>query len=188
MDAQNDAQNCGACGKTCSATQMCQGGKCITSVVQVKSQNQADATQQSQLYVNITVCNVSTSTLNLAGYALKYWYTEDGASAAQLVSIDYSAYTGVTASAALIDLSASRTKATSVMTVKFGTTSPELAAGACTGTIQLRIYAQGYVCCYDPQAGDYSYGGTTLAPNQNITAYNAQGLLIWGLEPALAPQ
>jgi hypothetical protein len=187
VDAQNDAQNCGACGKTCTATQMCQGGKCITSVVQVKSQNQADATQQGQLYVNLNICNVSTAALNLAGYSLKYWYTEDGASVAQLVSIDFTAYAGVTGSAVLLDLSAARVKATSVLTVKFGTTSPALAAGACTGTIQIRVYAQNYVCCYGPQAGDYSYGGTTLAANQNITAYNAQGLLIWGLEPAPAP-
>ena len=43
-----------------------------------------------------------------------------------------------------------------------------------------------YACCFGAQAGDYSYkAGTTPADNQNITAYNAQGLLIWGLEPAL---
>ena len=76
-----------------------------------------------------------------------------------------------------------RVNATSVMVVTFGATT--LSAGACTATIQLRIYAQNYACCYAAQAGDYSYQAGALADNQNITAYNAQGLLIWGLEPAL---
>ncbi len=187
VDAQNDATNCGGCGTMCTPKQMCQGGKCITSWVDVKSVIQADSTQQSQLYIDIEVCNASGASLALNGYSLKYWYTEDGASETQMTAVDYAGGATLTATASLLDPSAFRVKATSVMVVTFGATT--LAAGACTGTIQLRIYAQNYVCCYGPQAGDYSYlAGTTLADNQNITAYNPQGLLVWGLEPAPAPQ
>ena len=168
---------------------MCQGGKCITSVVDVKSKIQADtaANQQTQLYVNISVCNASGASLNLNGYTLKYWYTEDGATTAQMTGIDYNGGVSVTATATLLDPPAWRVKTSSVMVVTFGAAT--LAAGTCTATMQFRIFDQGYTCCYDPQVGDYSYlAGTALADNQNITAYNAQGLLIWGLEPAPAPQ
>jgi hypothetical protein len=190
VDAQNDAQNCGGCGTTCTPKQMCQGGKCITSVVKVQSKIQPDPTNPSsasQLYVNIQVCNASGASLNISGYSLKYWYTEDGASAAQQTNVDYSPITPApTVTASLIDFSVWRVNATSVMLIKFAASTPALAAGACTGAMQLRIFAQGYVCCYAAQAGDYSYlAGTALADNQNITAYNAQGLLIWGLEPTL---
>ncbi len=72
------------------------------------------------------------------------------------------------------------------MVVTFGATT--LSAGACTNTIQTRVYSGAtYACCFKAQAGDYSYQAGTMADNQNITAYNAQGLLIWGLEPALTP-
>ncbi len=187
MNTQNDAQNCNGCGKTCTPTQMCQGGQCRTSVIQVESSIQPDPTslnQFSQLYINFVVCNASGSSLNLNGYTLKYWYTEDGASQTQQTAIDYNGGVPVTAAASFLPSDALRTDATSVMVVTFGSTT--LNAGACTSTIQTRIYSgTTYVCCFGPQAGDYSYQAGALAPNEKITAYNAQGLLIWGLEPAL---
>jgi cellulose 1,4-beta-cellobiosidase len=139
----------------------------------------------SQLYVNISVCNASGASLSLAGMTLKYWYTADGAATVQTASADYSPITPApTLTATLLPLPA-YVGGDSVLSIKFGATT--LAAGACTGAIQIRIFAQGYQCCYAAQAGDYSYlAGTALADNQNIAAYNAQGLLIWGLEPAPA--
>ena len=188
VDDQNDAQNCGGCAKTCTPKQMCQGGTCRTSVIEVKSAIQPDPAnllQFSQLYINLSVCNTSGSSLPLSGYTLKYWYTEDGASATPQTAIDYNGGVSVTATASFLPNDALRTKATSVMVVTFGATT--LTAGQCTNTMQLRVYGGAtYTCCFGAQAGDYSYqAGTTLADNQNITAYNAQGLLIWGLEPAL---
>ena len=103
MDAQNDAQNCGKCGGTCTPKQMCQGGKCITSVVEVKSSNRADSSNMTQLYVNVVVCNASGAALTLTGYSLKYWYTEDGASTAQQTAIDYNGGVPVTATASFLD-------------------------------------------------------------------------------------
>jgi hypothetical protein len=83
-----------------------------------------------------------------------------------------------------------RVKADTVLVATFG--SGSLAAGACTGDIQLRIHPVDYSgpTAYGAQTGDYSYlaSPTTSAANQNVTAYNDKGLLIWGLEPAPAPQ
>ncbi len=190
VDDQNDAQNCGGCGKTCTATQMCQGGTCKTSILKVQSKASADSGNMTQLYLNIAVCNTSSSSLNLSGYTLKYWYTEDGASTAQNVAVDCTCGITGTVTAALLDPSAFRDNATSVLQIKFGATT--LAANSCTNAggnpTQIRVYDQGYTCCYFPQAGDYSFSSSTsLKDNPNITVYNPQGLLVWGLEPALTP-
>jgi hypothetical protein len=154
----------------------------------VQSSGAADTTHQDQLHFNISVCNASGTSLNLSGYTLKYWYTEDGASDPPNTAVDYSPVSPApTVTASKINISVWRVNATSVMVIKFAATTPPLAAGACTGAFQLRVYSgSAYTCCFGAQAGDYSYlAGSTLADNQNITAYNAQGLLIWGLEPAL---
>ena len=193
VDAQNDAQNCGGCGNNCKATEMCQGGACKPSIAKVQSQAKPD--NKTQLAVFIAVCNASSSSLSLSGITVKYWYTEDGVAATPAVAIDYAG--GVTptptATAALLTGNAIRVDATSVLTITFGAT--QLAAGACTGALQIRIYpSDNIACCFAAQLGDtangwdpdYSYANNaTLTDNPKITAYSAQGLLIWGLEPAL---
>jgi hypothetical protein len=185
VDAQNDATNCGVCGKTCAATQMCQGGACVASILKVQSAGQADS--QQTLSLNISVCNASGSSLSLNGVSLKYWYTEDGAAVEQVASVDYVAglSPAPTASATLLDLSAYRDKASSVLQVTFG--SNTLAANACTGAVQISVHPQDYVGTYAAQSGDYSYSAaTTLTDNPNITAYDSKGMLIWGVEPVPA--
>jgi len=157
------------------------------AIIRVQSRGQADVSSATYLLLNISVCNVSGAPLSLSGITLKYWYTADAATSTPAVSIDYSSVAPTpTATAVLLDVSVFRTNADAVMQMKFDASS--LATGACTGQIQLRIYSQNYTCCYAAQAGDYSYlASSTFADNQNITAYDAQGLLIWGLEPALVP-
>jgi len=124
---------------------------------------------------------------------LKYWYTTGGASGAQSVETDYSPVTPKpTVSAVLLELADFKVKADAVLSITFGATTPALAANACTGGIQFRLHPTDLTCggcTYGVPSTDYSYlASTSLADNQNITAYNAQGLLIWGLEPAPAPQ
>ena len=135
------------------------------------------------------ICNASGSSLSLSGVFLKYWYTEDGATLEQVAAIDYVAglSPAPTATVTLLDLSAFRDKASSVLQVTFG--SNTLAANACTGAVQISVHPQDYMGAYAAQSGDYSYSAaTTLTDNPNITAYDSAGLLIWGLEPAPAPQ
>lgn len=188
LDGQNDAKNCGACGKTCTPTQMCQGGTCKTSVVEIRTKSATDNKTQLALYIN--VCNASSAALSLTGYSVKYWFTSDGTQGAQTCEIDSDPFSvKPTLTVTSLDLADFRVKADTVLVAKFGGGS--LAAGACTGDIQLRIHPVDYSgpTAYGAQTGDYSYlaSPTTSAANQNATAYNDKGLLIWGLEPALAP-
>lgn len=189
LDGQNDVKNCGACKKTCTPTQMCQGGTCKTSVIEIRTKSATDNKTQLALYIN--VCNSSSASLSLTGYSVKYWFTSDGTQGAQTCEIDSNPFSSkptlTVTSLALADF---RVKADTVLEAKFSAGS--LAAGACTGDIQLRIHPVDYSgpTAYGAQTGDYSYlaSPSTSAANQNVTAYNDKGLLIWGLEPALAPQ
>jgi hypothetical protein len=186
VDAQNDAQNCGGCGKTCTGTQMCQGGACKTSILKVRSQGQADSSKQQNLMIYISVCNASGASLSLSGMTLKYWFTEDGVNTALAVAVDWGGglSPAPTATAEWLDVPDFKVNAHSVLTVTFGANT--LATGACTDAIQMRVHpADNMACCFDPQAGDYSYSAaTTMTDNPKITAYSSKGLLIWGLEPA----
>lgn len=192
VDAQNDALNCGECDKKCGATQMCQGGTCRTSILKAQSQSTGEA--GSVLRFSMGICNTSSSAVNLNGYTMKYWYTADGASLAQLVDIRYAppplSSTNPTATAELLAIDQFRDKADAVLTLKFAAAT--LNAGACAGSsgsaIQIEIHTNNYQGSYSAQTTDYSYlAGTTLKDNQYITIYNPQGLLVWGLEPELQP-
>jgi hypothetical protein len=157
------------------------------ATIRVQSWGLADSASATSLVIQVSVCDVSGATLSLSGITLKYWYTVDAASYTQMISIDYCPVTPApSAPASFLAIDALRTNADAVAQLTFGSTL--LATGACTGAIQMRIFTQSYSCCYAAQAGDYSYlASTLLTDNPKITAYNAQGLLIWGTEPPLAP-
>jgi hypothetical protein len=140
--------------------------------------------------------------VNLNGYTLKYWYTADGAATTQVPVIAYApppftTGTNPAAKAELLPIKGFREcttstggiqtcKADAVLTLTFATAN--LAANACTQAVQLEIHPDGWAGSYDKQTTDYSYiVATALKDNQYITIYNAQGLIVWGLEPAPPP-
>ena len=155
--------------------------------VLAETSGRPDATQQGQLYVGLAVCNIGGSELDLNGYTVKYWYTEDAAGGTQSATLAASHESPIpTVSAALLDATDFRVNASSVMTLKFGAVT--VAPGNCTGPDVVRIYSPNY-CCYDAQAGDYSYlDSITLMPNPHVTVYDSSGLLVWGTEPAITYQ
>jgi hypothetical protein len=185
VNTQVDPANCGKCSVACTAKQMCQGGTCKTSVISVQSESVADTTQQGQLLFYLKVCNASGAQLSLAGIALKYWYTIDGATATQETAVYYDGGLSPAPNVTAAELPDFRVKADAAMTVTFGANT--LATGACTNALQLGIHATGFTCCYAAQSGDWSYlaSPSAFVENAAITAYDSKGVLIWGLEPGV---
>jgi hypothetical protein len=168
---------------------MCQGGTCRTSILKAQTLSQGAGGQV--LRFDLALCNTSSEAVNLNGYTLKYWYTSDGASTTQVPVIAYAppplnTGTNPTATADFLPLKPALQKADTQLTLKFSAAS--IAAGKCTDAIKLEIHPEGWAGSYSEQTTDYSYlAGTALKDNPNVTIYNPQGLLVWGVEPAAVP-
>ncbi len=186
FDSQNDALHCGGCDTRCSPTQMCQGGTCRQSIV--KAQSLSQGAGGSMLRFSVAICNTTADAVNLAGYTMKYWYTTDGAATNQVPNISwapppFTTNTNPVPTAEFLPVSGLREKADALLLLTFASAS--LPANKCSEAIQIEIHPEGWAGSYSEQTTDYSYqAGTALKDNPNVTIYNPQGLIVWGVEPS----
>jgi hypothetical protein len=187
-DLSTDAAHCGSCTTACPVGQICRGGVCgascppnVANGVKVQSLL-TDYGATDRFEVQARVCNTSTNAaLSLAGMKLKYWYSYDGTGTPQTVSVSDAG--GVGATATVAGLAPAKYQADYAVTVTLA--SGSLAAGQCmSGTIRWVVQRPTSFSIPYALANDWSYlaPGTTLADNHHLTAYDALGTLVWGIE------
>jgi predicted extracellular nuclease len=182
----SDAKNCGTCGNVCpTSAPVCNAGTCgrqCNSLVSNGVQVNAAASGGSTLTVQLKVCNTSSTSLSTNGMKLKYWYNDDGGGT-QTVIVNNNG--GVGATAAIETPTTTLPNSNSVLVVTLG--AGTIAGGSTSsptcmsGTIQITI--QHSFSTPVNLTNDWSNVGTTLAKDQNATAYNSSGTLVWGIEP-----
>jgi hypothetical protein len=132
----------------------------------------------------LQLVNGASGPLDLALMKARYWFTKDASSTAVNVYCDYAwldcTPTGkVTAS--VVAVSPARPGADTYVEVAFKSNAGQLAAGATTYEIQLRIHKADYTP-FD-ETNDFSYGTNgSYQDGTKVTVYYA-GKLVWGTEP-----
>nr|WP_278248944.1 cellulose binding domain-containing protein [Streptomonospora litoralis] len=135
----------------------------------------------SQIRAHLAVQNTGDAPVDLGRVSLRYWFTRDGGSAAELESHCDWAQLGCGGIARTIGDAPAVPGADTYLELSFdgGTLEP----GGSTGPIQIRLNRSNWQA-FD-ESDDHSYDGSaaSFTENPNVTVY-VDGEPVWGAEPA----
>jgi hypothetical protein len=124
--------------------------------------------------------NTGAGPLPLSELSVRYWYTNEAASAQQF-HVDWAAIGASSISGSFVGPDVLYEGADSYLAVAFQAGAPILAPNQSTGEIQLRINPADW-SSYD-ESDDYSFSTVPgYNPQPKITVYR-NGILVWGKEP-----
>ncbi|WP_086666105.1 glycoside hydrolase family 9 protein [Lentzea kentuckyensis] len=133
----------------------------------------------SQIGATLKVTNRGTTTTGLATTTVRYWFTGDATAPSYQVWCDWAQIGCANVRAKVVKLATARAGADAYLEIGF--TTGDLAPGASTGDLQVRV-AKADWSPFD-QADDHSYRvSNDLTDFDRVTAYTG-GALAWGLEP-----
>jgi hypothetical protein len=172
--------------RDCQSVYCAAGGVCQTPVLKAQYYClDRSAPNDGWLQPALNLVNAGSAAIPYSQLAIRYWYTNDGTSAAvfrcySAVAIGGCAYMTGT----LVTLSPARGGADRYLEIGF-TSAGSLAAGASTGLLQPALehgmLATGGIFT---ESNDYSYDGSmaSFAEFTRVTVYR-NGVLMWGIEP-----
>ncbi|MBK9579742.1 MAG: fibronectin type III domain-containing protein [Fibrobacterota bacterium] len=136
----------------------------------------------NQIKPYFAVVNTGSKTESLAGSKIRYWFSNDNASALQ-VTCDWAQMGCSNLSVSSATAQAPGAGADRYIEVTFRSDAPVLAAGASTGDIQLRVNHTDWTSFNE--IGDYSYDANakSYAVTDKSCLYSATGERIAGMEP-----
>ncbi|WP_438017622.1 cellulose binding domain-containing protein [Sorangium sp. So ce315] len=166
---------------TSTATSASSGGG-PTGELEVQYAVRETAASTQNLSFKVNVRNTGDEPIALSDVTIRYWFTVDGASSAFEGKCDFTEIAGGCRSISSSFDTASGTEADRYLELGFSSTAGNLAPGATSGEMQIRIHSERYEQMM--QTNDHSFGATLTAwtPWENMTAYR-DGVLAWGVEP-----
>ena len=135
----------------------------------------------SSIQMHFDIVNYTAFTSRLTQVTVRYWFTDEGASLANVVE-QY--YVPIPTTMKFITLNPPRAGADTVLEMSFPVTPDSGVSWVETRGFNFAFHKTSYQGTYD-QSNDYSYDAKltkTLGPNPKITAY-VNGALAWGCEP-----
>ena len=139
----------------------------------------------SAIQLHFDVVNYTAYTSRLQQVTVKYWFTDEDPTSANVVE-QY--YVPITTTMKFSTVNPPRTGANTVLEMSFRDAPDAGASWVETRGFNLAFHKTSYAGTND-QSNDYSYDPkltTALGPNPKITAY-VNGALAWGCEPPLQP-
>lgn len=137
------------------------------------------AATSNQIGATLQLTNRGTTPVSLATTTIRYWFTGDAPSATYQVWCDWAQIGCAGVQVRVVKLPATRTGADAYAEVSFA--SGNLAAGASTGEIQVRVAKSDWSSFN--QADDHSYRiSNSLTDFDRVTAHTG-GSRAWGVEP-----
>ncbi len=135
----------------------------------------------AQIRSQFRIVNTGTEAVAFSGLKLRYYYTVDG-DKPQEFHCDYAVLGSGNLSGSFVKLAAPAALADSYVEISFAPGAGNLAPGADTGEIQVRINKTDWTS-YN-EGNDYSYSGTQQAfTDWDKVTLHREGTLVWGLEP-----
>jgi hypothetical protein len=134
-----------------------------------------------QLYLDIV--NFTAFTSRMQQVTLRYWFTDEGAPAANVLE---KYYVPIPTTMKFVTLNPPRTGADTVLEVSFADAPDAGVSWVETRGFNFAFHKSSYTGTYD-QSNDYSYDPklkTAFGQNPKITAY-VNGVLAWGCEPPI---
>lgn len=151
----------------------------------LKIQYQAGDTSggDNQIRPHFNLINLGSSAINLSQVKIRYWYTREDTTLAQQMACDWAQIGCNLLTSSFVLLSPTRPNANTYL--ELGFSSGTLAAGAQTGTLQLRLNNANW--SNYTESNDYSYAVSGAPPTSfidwtRVTVY-INGILVWGTEP-----
>ncbi|XXT19999.1 cellulose binding domain-containing protein [Sorangium sp. So ce429] len=134
------------------------------------------------LSFRVLVRNTGDEAIALSDVTIRYWFTDDGATAMFVGACDFASVPGGCDNVTRTFGEASATDADRYLELGFSSAAGNLAPGATSGEVQIRVYSATYERMM--QTNDYSFDATltALTPWEQVTAYR-DGVLAWGTEP-----
>ncbi|WP_437689679.1 cellulose binding domain-containing protein [Sorangium sp. So ce176] len=134
------------------------------------------------LSFRVKVRNTGDEAIPLGDVTIRYWFTADSASSAFVGECDFTPIPGGCDEITRTFATTSGTEADRYLELSFSAAAGNLAPGATSGEVQIRIHSATYE--YMMQSNDYSFDATLtdFAPWEQMTAYR-DGELAWGTEP-----
>jgi hypothetical protein len=137
----------------------------------------------NQIRPHLILFNLGSSAITLSQVKIRYWYTREDTSQAQVMACDWAQIGCNVLTSSFTFLSPTRPNANTYF--ELGFTGGTLAAGAQTGPMQLRLNNANW--SNYTESNDYSYSVSGTPPASfidwtRITIY-LNGVLVWGTEP-----
>ncbi|KYF64756.1 hypothetical protein BE11_02050 [Sorangium cellulosum] len=134
------------------------------------------------LSFRVQVRNTGDEAIALSDVTIRYWFTADGATSAFVGECDFTPIPGGRDGITRTFGTTSGTEADRYLELGFSAAAGNLAPGATSGEVQIRIHSATYETM--TQTNDYSFDATqtAFAPWEQMTAYR-DGELAWGTEP-----
>jgi len=137
----------------------------------------------NQIRPQLVLLNTGTSAVTLSQVKIRYWYTRENTTLAQVMACDWAQIGCSSLTSSFTFLNPTRPNANTYL--ELGFSSGTLAAGAQTGPIQLRLNNSNWSNYTESNDYSYSTGGappTNFIDWTRITIY-VNGSLVWGTEP-----
>jgi hypothetical protein len=177
-------------GKKCSVAADCISGICTSSTCQAPATTPLRVVHYSitgdgtvQIKIQYGLKNTSSSAVALAGYSVRYWFTQDVATPSTPAACWYSYFGCGSLTFGFVPVSPARTKANYYIETAFSASSGSIAANF-TADIAANFGFNETGWPTLSLANDHSYDAalTTGAENPKMTIYY-NGALVWGTEP-----
>lgn len=142
------------------------------------------AVSSSSIQMHFDLVNFTAFSSRLPQVTVRYWFTDEDASSANVVE---KYYVPITTTMKFIAVNPPRSDADTVLEMSFPETPDSGASWVETKGFNLAFHKTSYAGTYT-QDNDYSYDSKltkTLGQNPKITAY-VNGVLAWGCEPPVA--
>jgi len=139
------------------------------------------AASGSSIQMHLDIVNYTAFTSRLSQVTVRYWFTDEAASSANVLE-QY--YVPIATTMKFITLNPPRAGADTVLEMSYASAPDAGSSFVETRGFNFAFHKTGYSGTYD-QTNDYSYDPTlksTLGLNPKITAY-INGVLAWGCEP-----
>jgi hypothetical protein len=182
-----DAASGGATGKDAEAASDDGGVSCsdITSTGRLGVYYYSDsaATGTSSIMMHMDVVNFTALSARLSQVTLRYWFTDEAATSANVLE-QY--YVPVATTMKFVAVNPPRPGASTMLEISYPVDPDAGTSFVETRGFNFAFHKNNYAGNYD-QTNDYSYDATlktTLGLNPKITAY-INGVLSWGCEPPL---